>query len=56
MTVRVVFTDGSVKDFSVCDDFKANREYQCFFVERQGHLIMLPFANVKYIGYKVDVE
>ena len=56
MTVRVAFTDGTVKDFPGCDDLKAADAYPCFVIEHSGHLIMLPFVNVKYIGFKEDVR
>ena len=56
MTVRAVFTDGTVKDFPDCDEFQVNKAYQCFFIQHKEHLIMLPVVNVKYIGYKEDVE
>ena len=56
MTVRAVFTDGTMKDFPDCDEFQVNKAYQCFFIQHKEHLIMLPVVNVKYIGYKEDVE
>ena len=57
MTVRVAFTDGTEKDFLHCDDLRVADEYPCFVIEHSsGCLIMLPFVNVKYIGYKEDVQ
>ena len=56
MTMRAVFTDGTVKDFPDCDDVKVSNVYRCFMIERSEHLIMLPCVNVKYIGYKEDLE
>ena len=56
MVVLVRFKDGTVKVFSACDKYTADRNFGCFFIEKNNHRIMLPCENVLYIGYKEDVR
>ena len=56
MAVLVGFKDGTVKVFDACDTYTANRDFGCFFIEKNNHRIMLPCENVLYICYEEDVR
>lgn len=53
--VLIKFVDGTTKTILGVNDFVANRDSECFLIEKNGYRIFIPIERVLYIGRAFDI-